>query len=80
MPWVRKLKIRNTSKLNHISIGNLLRQKSQRQWHVTVTIALALATLGNVTQIEMILISKASNEGDIALQYLRCYHVQTSPM
>jgi len=33
--------------------------------HVTVTIVLALATLGNMIQIDMILIAKASKEGNI---------------
>jgi hypothetical protein len=47
---------------------------------MTVIIVFALATLGDVTQIEMILIAKASKEGDITLQYHRHYHVQTSPM
>jgi hypothetical protein len=36
---------------------------------MTVTIVLALATLGVVTEIEMILIAKASKEGNIALRY-----------
>jgi hypothetical protein len=40
-----------------------LRQKCQWQRHATVTIVLALATLGDATQIEMILIAKASQEG-----------------
>jgi hypothetical protein len=35
---------------------------------VTVTTVLALASLGDVTQIEMVLIAKASKEGNIALQ------------
>jgi hypothetical protein len=39
-----------------------------------------LATLGGKTEIEMILIAKASKEGDIALQYHKHYRVQTSPM
>ncbi len=65
---------------SRVSIGNILRWKHQWQWHTTVTIVLALATLGDVTQIEMILIAKASKEGDIMLQYHRCYHVQTSPV
>jgi hypothetical protein len=30
---------------------------------------LALATLGGMTEIEMILIAKVSNEGNIAMQY-----------
>jgi hypothetical protein len=41
---------------------------------------LALATLGKVTEIEMILIAKKSNEGNIALRYRGHFHVQTSPM
>ncbi len=40
---------------SHFSIGKFLRQKHQRQQHATVTIVLALATLGDAAQIEMIL-------------------------
>jgi hypothetical protein len=47
---------------------------------VTVTNVLALVTLGDAMQIEMILIAKASKEGNIALQYHRRYCVQTWPM
>jgi len=36
---------------------------------MTVILVLALATLGGVTEIEMILIAKACKEGNIALQY-----------
>ncbi len=46
----------------------------------TCNIVPALASLGDATQIEMILIAKASMEDNISLQYRRCYHVQTSPM
>jgi hypothetical protein len=53
--------------LSRISIGDILKEKCQRLRHVTVTIVLALATLGNKTQIEIIIIAKASKEGDIAL-------------
>jgi hypothetical protein len=39
-----------------------LRQKCQRQWHTTDIIVLALATLGDAMQIEMILsVSYAAN-------------------
>ncbi len=38
---------------------------------------LALATLGEATQIEMILIAKVSNEGNIALQYHVHFCTQT---
>jgi hypothetical protein len=41
---------------------------------------LALATLGGTTEIEKILIAKVSKEGDIVTLYLRCFHVQISPM
>jgi hypothetical protein len=41
---------------------------------------LALATLGEATEIEIILIAKISNEGKIALHFCRHFHVQTSPM
>jgi hypothetical protein len=41
---------------------------------------LALATLGKATEIEMILIAKVSNEGDIATQYCGHFRLQTSPM
>jgi hypothetical protein len=44
------------------------------------TLVLALATLGEATEIEMILIAKVSKEGDIASRYHRCFHVHTSPM
>jgi hypothetical protein len=37
---------------------------------VTVTIVLDLATMDDVTQIEMILIAKASKEGAILLTFL----------
>ncbi len=47
---------------------------------MTVTIVLALATLGNTAQIEIILIAKASKEGDITLQFCGCYQIQTWPM
>jgi hypothetical protein len=47
---------------------------------VTVTIVLALASFSDVTQIEMILIAKASKEGNIALQYRWHFHQQTLPM
>ncbi len=47
---------------------------------MTVTVVLALATLGNAPQIEMILIAKASKEGDITLQFCGCYQIQTWPM
>ncbi len=53
--------------LSCVSIGNILRQKHQQQRHVTVTVVLALATLGDATQIEMILIAMASKEGNITL-------------
>jgi hypothetical protein len=39
------------------------------QGHAAVTILVALATLGDATQIEMILIPKASKEGAISLTY-----------
>jgi len=45
-----------------------------------VAIVLALATLGSVTEIEMILIAKVSKEGDIAMQYLGHFCIQISPM
>jgi hypothetical protein len=41
---------------------------------------LALATLGDATEIEMILITKVSNEGDIASRYGGHFCIQTSPM
>jgi hypothetical protein len=41
---------------------------------------LALATLGEASEIEMILNAKVSNEGDIAMRYHVCFHVQTSPV
>jgi hypothetical protein len=44
------------------------------------TLVLALAALGEATEIEMILIAKESKEGDIASQYHGRFHVQTSPM
>jgi hypothetical protein len=47
-----------------------LRQKCQQQRHMAVTFVLALATLSNATQIEMILISKACKEGAILLTFL----------
>ena len=62
-----------------VSIGNIFRQKCQRQRHATVTIVLALATLGDVAQIQMILIAKASKEGDIALRYHWQFCSQTLP-
>jgi hypothetical protein len=40
---------------SRVSIGNILRQKHQRHWHASITIVLALATLGDTIQIEMIL-------------------------
>jgi hypothetical protein len=42
-----------------------LRLKCQPQQHATFTIVLALVTLGDKTKVEMILIAKASKEGDI---------------
>jgi hypothetical protein len=36
-------------------LAKFLRQKHQRQWHTTDIIVLVLATLGDATQIEMIL-------------------------
>jgi hypothetical protein len=36
------------------TLAMFLRQKRQRQQHTTVTIVLALATLGGMTKIEMI--------------------------
>jgi hypothetical protein len=53
--------------LSLLSIGNILRQKCQQQRHATVTIVLALATLGDTKQIEMILIAMANKEGDVTL-------------
>ncbi len=50
------------------SLAQTWRQKCHSQWHVTVTTVLALASLGDVTQIEMILIAKASKECNISLQ------------
>jgi hypothetical protein len=44
------------------------------------TLVLALATLGGVTEIEIMLIAKANKEGNIASQYRRSYRVQTLPM
>ncbi len=41
---------------------------------------LALATLGKATEIEMILIAKVSNVGDIASRYWGHFHIQTLPM
>ncbi len=41
------------------------------------TLILALATFGRATEIEMILITKASKEGDIALQNRGHFRVQT---
>jgi hypothetical protein len=41
---------------------------------------LAFATLGEVTEMEMILIAKVSNEGDIMSRYRRCFHMQTLPI
>jgi hypothetical protein len=53
-----------------------LRQKHQWQRHTIVTIVLALSTLGDAAQIEMILIAKASKEGGNPW----CFHQKTSPM
>ncbi len=63
-----------------ISIGDILRWKHQQQRHTTVTIVLALATLGDAAKIEMILIAKARKEGNIALQYGGHFRKETSPM
>jgi hypothetical protein len=41
---------------------------------------LALATLGEATDIEMILIDKVSNEGDIASQFCGHFRIQALPM
>jgi hypothetical protein len=42
------------------------------------TLVLALATLGGVTEIEMILIAKASKEGIFVSQYHWHFRIQTS--
>jgi hypothetical protein len=44
------------------------------------TLVLALAILGIATKIEMILVAKASKEGNIASGYHRRFCVQTLPM
>jgi hypothetical protein len=44
------------------------------------TLVLPLATLGKATHIEMILIAKASKEGNITLGYHGRYGMQTSSM
>jgi hypothetical protein len=44
------------------------------------TFVLALATLGEATEIEMILITKVSKEGNITTQYCGHFHLQASPM
>jgi hypothetical protein len=41
-------------------LAMFLRQKCQREWHVCVTIVLALATLGGITQVGLFLFAKAS--------------------
>jgi hypothetical protein len=43
-------------------------------------LVLALATLGEATEIEMILIAKVRKEGDIPSHYHWCFRIQTSPM
>jgi len=48
--------------------------------HDNDTLALALATLGEVTEIEMILIDKVNKEADIIMRYHGCFQVQTWPM
>ncbi len=45
--------------------------------HNSDTLVLALATLGEATEIEMILIAKVSKVGDIASRYCRSFRVQT---
>jgi len=52
----------------------------QRQQHKTVTIVLALATLGSMAQIGTFPLAKPSKGGDIALQYRWHYCIQASPM
>ncbi len=54
--------------------------KYQCQRNTAFTIVLTLATLGEMTQIEMILIAKSSKEGDITFLYQGHFHVQASPM
>jgi hypothetical protein len=44
------------------------------------TLLLALGILGRATKIEMILVAKASKEGNITSRYRRCFRVQTLPM
>ncbi len=46
----------------------------------TDTLELALATLGEATEIEMILIAKLSKEGNITSQYCGHFRIQTSSM
>ncbi len=65
--------------LSRVSIGNILRQKHQRQRHVTVTIVLALATLGNMIQIEMILSVLRCPRWPRQVPLCNC-HVSLSPM
>ncbi len=51
--------------------------KYQCQQNTSFTIVLTLASLGDMTQIELILIAKSSKEGDITSQYHGRFHVQT---
>ncbi len=41
---------------------------------------LPLATLGGMTEIELILIDKVSKESDTAMQYRGHFHIEISPM
>ncbi len=50
-------------------LAKFIRQKQQWHWQWHGVTVLVLGTLGDVTQIEMILIAKASRESDIKLQY-----------
>ncbi len=44
------------------------------------TLVVALATLGEATEIETILIAKVNKEGNIASRHRRHFCIQTSPM
>jgi hypothetical protein len=60
-------------------LAMFLSPKHLRQQQATVAILLALDTLSDMTQIEMIIIAKAK-EGNIASLFCGHYHVQTSPV
>ncbi len=62
--------------LSHLYIDEVYRDNA---WDIAPSL-LVLATLGGTTEIEMILIARASKEGDIVSQNHACYREQTLPM